>query len=508
MGGLAAVREPPARVTRIKICRHLQHKPSSNRPDLAAIARAENGVALVAPLLQQFVRWSKKTNLTVHLIRRARIPLACLPSPLNRPTGAPDAAIEPWRECDVLIDGARISAVADSGSLSAGPAGRTTDLGGMLVFPGLIEVHTHLDKCHTWDRSPGVHSDFWESNSVLGADSARWTEEDVYRRAESGLRTAWAHGTCALRTHIDTKVKVGEGSHAAVSRLRGEWKGRIEIQTVSLFGFGEFFDGGESRILEITARSKSDAMGGFPQPNPDLPRQLDRIMAAARELGIGLDLHVAESGIVEAECLRATAEAVLRNKFPHPVACGHNCSLSVHSPERARDTIALVKEAGIGIICLPLTNLHLQGRARGPAAPGQAFGAPRTPQWRGLTLLHEFIEAGVTVACGGDNVRDAYIGWGDFDLVEVYVESVRLAHLDSRLSFSPSVVTTGPADIMGLPGFGRVAPGSPADLVVFSARKLYTLLARPSAPRRLIHGEEFREPELPDFAEMERWPRG
>jgi hypothetical protein len=52
----------------------------------------------------------------------------------------------------------------------------------------------------------------------------------------------------------------------------------------------------------------------------------------------------------------------------------------------------------------------------------------------------------VTVACGGDNVRDAFIGWGDFDLVEVYVESVRLAHLDTRLVLlRPSVVTTGPA---------------------------------------------------------------
>jgi cytosine deaminase len=177
----------------------------------------------------------------------------------------------------------------------------------------------------------------------------------------------------------------------------------------------------------------------------------------------------------------------------------------VQPPERARETIALVKEAGIGIISLPLANIHLQGRTRAPAPPG-TFGTPRTPQWRGLTLIHEFIDAGVTVACGGDNVRDAFIGWGDFDPIEVYVESVRLAHLDSRLAFSPSVVTTGPAAIMGLPVHGRVAPGSPADMIVFSVRRLYSLLARPSTPRRLIHGEEFREAKLPDFDEQAGWP--
>jgi len=99
-------------------------------------------------------------------------------------------------------------------------------------------------------------------------------------------------------------------------------------------------------------------------------------------------------------------------------------------------------------------------------------------------------------------VRDAFIGWGDFDIVEVYIESVRIAQLDTRLAFSPSVVTTGPAKIMGLPGYGMVAPGSPADMIVFSARGLYPLLARPATPRRFIHGEEFREAALPDFDEL------
>jgi len=440
----------------------------------------------------------------MHLFRRARIPLACLPHPLDQPPGGRDSGIEPWRECDVLIEGDRISAVRDAGAFGDEAAGgRTTDLGGMLVFPGLLEVHTHLDKCHTWNRAPGVHSDFWESLGILSADSFRWTEEDVYKRADFALRSTWAHGTVALRSHIDTSGTVGAGSHAALSRLRAEWRGRIEIQTVSLFRFTEFFGGEAGRIVELTARHGATALGGFPQPNPDLPRQLDNVMAAARELGIGLDLHVDESGLSHAECLRATAEAVLRNQFPHPVACGHNCSLSVQAPERARETIALVKEAGIGIISLPLTNLHLQGRARGPAPAGVAFGPPMTPQWRGLTLLHEFIDAGVTVACGGDNVRDAFIGWGDFDMVEVYIESVRLAHLETRIAYSPAVVTTGPARIMGLPGYGMVAPGSPADLIVFSARKLYSLLARPSTPRRFVHGEEFREAPLPDYGDLE-----
>lgn len=447
----------------------------------------------------------------MHLFRRARIPLACLPAPLDQPTGGTDGALEPWRECDVAVEGDRIISVRDS--REAPPVGESsaavTDLGGVLVFPGLLEVHTHLDKCHTWDRAPGVHSDFWESIEILARDSVRWTADDVYRRGDFALRTTWARGTNALRTHIDTGLDVGAGGHAAVERLRAEWVGRVAIQSVSLCRLdnASFSGATGARVVELSARHHATALGGFPQPGPQLARELDNLMAAARELGIGLDLHVDESDLLHAECLRATAEAVLRNRFPHPVACGHNCSLALQEPGRAAETIALVKEAGISIISLPLTNLHLMGRTRGPVQPGEKFGAPRTPRWRGLTLLHEFMDAGVTVACGGDNVRDAFIGWGDFDLVEVYVQSVRLAHLDTRLAASPSVVTTGPAKIMGLPGYGRIAPGSPADMIVFDARKLYSLLARPSTPRRLIRGEAFREAILPDFDEQDLWPK-
>jgi len=443
----------------------------------------------------------------MHTLRRARIPVACLPAPLNRAPGRGESAGEPWRECDILIDGSHIRAVKDSESAGGGAdGGRVTDLAGRLVFPGLLEVHTHLDKCYTWDRAPGIHGDFWESNAILKEDSANWGEEDVYRRADFALRTAYAHGTCALRTHIDTNRRAGEGGHAALKRLQAEWRGRMTLQTVSLFSFDEFLGGGAEHILKVSSAYGATALGGFPQPGPEIGRQLDFVMAAARELRVGLDLHVDESGLAQAECLRAAAEAVLRNQFPHPVACGHCCSLSVQTPERARDTIQLVKEARIGIIALPLTNIHLQGRVRAPAGPAGALGSPRTPQWRGLTLIHELMDADVTVACGGDNVRDAFIGWGDFDPIEVYVESVRLAHLDARLAQSPAVVTTAPAAIMGLKGFGMVAPGSPAELVVFAARGLYPLLARPAAARRLVHGEDFRDAELPDFDEQANWP--
>jgi cytosine deaminase len=444
----------------------------------------------------------------MYLFRRARVPLSCLPASLQALPAGQDARLEPWAECDITVEGPRIVAVSPStaAAFTPSPTIGVTDLHGVIVLPGLLDVHTHLDKAHTWHRAPNPTGEFWDAIKALGDDSRRWTEADIYRRANFALRSAHAHGTNALRSHIDTGAgAVGEPGHAALQQLRQEWQGRIHLQTVSLCNLSAFAQGDAHRIVELTARYGATALGGFPQPNPDLPRQYDALMAAARELGIGLDLHVDESGLAHAECLRAAAEAVLRNQFPHPVACGHNCSLAIQDPTRAASTLDLVREAGLHIISLPLCNLYLQGRARGSAdVITQVPGPPLTPRWRGITLLHEFMEAGVTVACGSDNVRDAFYAWGDLDAMEVYQESIRIAHLDTRLAASAAVVTTGPARIMGLhtQGYGTVAPGAPADLVVFPARTFNELLARPAADRRLIHGEAFRPRIVPEYAEL------
>lgn len=434
-------------------------------------------------------------------LRRARVPLACLPSGFV----AADSANEPWAEVDILLDAERICSVAPASPLADASASEVHDLAGALVFPGLLDCHTHLDKTHTWHRAPNATGEFWDAITALHADSARWTEEDVYRRASFALETAYAQGTVALRTHLDTGGKIEPAAFTAIKRLAREWAGRIELQTVSLCSLQAFADGEGARIVELTGKHGATALGGFPQPNPDLPRQLDSLMAAARELGIGLDLHVDESGLTHAECLRATAEAVLRNQFPHPVACGHNCSLAVQDPARAASTLDLVKEAGIRLISLPLCNLYLQGRDRAPASSGSPAGAkgpPRTPRWRGLTLLHEAMDRGIPVACASDNVRDAFFAWGDYDLLEVFAQSVRIGHLDTRLADAPSIITTGPADIMGLSDLGRIVRGARAALVVTPATTFNEFLARPAAPRRLVRDGRLFTPSLPAYSSL------
>ena len=425
-------------------------------------------------------------------LRRALVPVSLLPEALAR---TPVDAVEPALLCDLAFDGSRISTVTPTGAAPP-PAGATVeDLGGSLVWPGLVDAHVHLDKAHTWTRAPNRSATFGEAGQVLHLDKDNWSASDLDRRAEFSLRSAYAHGTRIIRTHVDTGLPWAETSHAVMAELRVRWAGRMEIQTVPLCGMADFSTPDGEKIADLALRHGASALGGFAVMSPELPGYFDRQLAVARERGIGLDLHVDENGNPDSECLRLIAEAVLRTEFPFPVVCGHCCSLAVQPPARQRATLDLVKAAGIKVISLPMCNLYLQDRR----APG-IF--PQHPAWRGLTLISDMLDRGIPVACASDNVRDAFFAYGDFDLLEVYTQSVRLAHLDTRLADSVRVVSATAAEIVGRPAAGRIAPGAPAQLVVTRARSFSELLSRPAGPRRCIDGELIHTPPTPDYREL------
>ena len=81
----------------------------------------------------------------------------------------------------------------------------SVDPGGGQLWPCLIDVHTHLDKGHTWERAENRDGTFDGAIRAVSADrAARWSADDVRRRMEFGIRCSWAHGTKAVRTHLDS----------------------------------------------------------------------------------------------------------------------------------------------------------------------------------------------------------------------------------------------------------------------------------------------------------------
>jgi len=432
----------------------------------------------------------------IHLIN-ASVPTCLLDESLHLPFD-PEDPLNPVTKIDLTVADGRISRVAPAGTIPAeetGAPGLTHDLDGEILTTRFVDPHIHLDKAHTWNRAPNLSGTFGEAIEVLGKDKVNWSTEDVFHRADFALSCAYAHGTTAVRTHIDTGLSWSERSYEAIQSLRRKWRGKLEIQSVSLCGIEQYSEKEGDRLADLPLQYGSSSIGGMPVMNPDLPSQLDRLLQLAAERKTGIDLHVDESNDPEARCLLAVAEAVLRNEFPYPVVCGHCCSLTLQPETVQKETIAKVKEAGVHIISLPLCNLYLQDRR-----PSSSFH--RTPRWRGITLIREFLSAGVPVACGSDNVRDAFYAYGDLDAFEVYLTSMRIAHLEAHLSESLKIITRSPAGMMQLKEAHSIATGAPARFIHFNASSFSEWLSRPSVERRLFEGSEWIEPTVPAWSDL------
>lgn len=390
----------------------------------------------------------------------------------------------------------------------------TVDLQRGMVWCGFVDMHTHLDKGHICERAINQSGSFDDALAAVRADSEKnWDAEDIYRRMSFGLKCSYAHGTTAIRTHIDSAGKQAQISFEVLKAAQADWAGRLTLQGVSLVPADYFLTPDGEALADLVATA-GGVLGAVVFMADDIDAQLDRIFELAAERQLNLDFHTDESGNPNDIALRHVAAAAIRHQFPGQVVCGHCCSLAVQSPDDALKTITLVQQANLGIVSLPMCNLFLQDRNQQtsgtwalasntdpPAVPLRPASA--TPRWRGVTLLHELKHAGVRVAIASDNCRDPFFGFGDHDGLEVFTQGVRIAQLDSPYGDWCRVITTTPADLMGLPQMGRIGVGLAADLVLFKARYFSELLSRPQGDRIVLRQGKPIDSTLPDYAELD-----
>lgn len=422
-------------------------------------------------------------------LRNARVP-ACL---LDLVPGPVDG--EGLVRVDLRIEDGLIGAIAP-----AGAAGEGVDMRGGQIWPGFVDGHTHLDKGHIWPRAANPDGTFLGALTTVFADrTANWSAEDVEPRFEFGLRCAWHHGTSAIRTHIDSFGPRLESSWSVFAKLRDAWASRLVVQASSIAPLDVFASEEGVKIADVVAKHGgvlgmvTRLQGGVHDALPaDFQPLLDRFFEIAEERGLDLDLHVDESGESGARALREIALTAIRRGFKGRIQCGHCCSLSIQPEDFAKETIAACAEAGLSIIVLPMCNMYLQGRVAGA-----------TPRWRGVTLVHELKAAGVPVSVASDNCRDPFYAYGDHDMVEVFRESTRILQLDHPFDDWHAAATATPAAALGLPRHGRLAKGARADLVLFSARIMTELLARPQSDRIVLRSGRVQQSELPDWRELD-----
>ncbi len=389
---------------------------------------------------------------------------------------------------DILIEDGRIAAIAPAGSLT----GDAVALDRGMVWPCFVDLHTHLDKGQTWPRASNPDGTRAGALATVGADrAAHWHSEDIRARMDFMLRCAYAHGTRAIRTHIDSIGVQPWISWPVFCDMRDRWKGRIDLQAVALFHpEAAADDQWLGRLADLVAEC-GGIMGGVPYMEQGLDDYLTRVFGHAERHGLDLDFHVDELMDPAAATLRRIAETAIARRFPGQIVAGHCCSIALQAPDEVDRTLDLVAQAGIAVVSLPMCNMYLQDRV-----------AARTPRWRGVTLLHEMRARGVRVSVSSDNSRDPFYAYGDMDMVEVYREATRITHLDHPVGDWPAAVSTTPAAVAGF-AEARIAAGAPADLVLFRARTFNEFLVRPQSDRVVLRAGRAIDRTLPDYRELD-----
>jgi cytosine deaminase len=424
-------------------------------------------------------------------IANARVPVDLAPNLAKAPH------IDRLASCDIVIENGRIAALGPlPAQFESLPA---VDLDGGMALPRFVDVHTHLDKGHISARAPNPDGTFFAARETVAKDrEAHWSAEDVRARMDFALRCAFAHGTGAIRTHLDSIGKQTAISWPVFAELRDDWKGRIALQAVPLFTTDIAADDEpQFRSIVATAAKHGGLLGavtflGQP-PDAKLELALDRIFGAALAHGLDLDFHVDESCALDARSLERIAAAALRHRFKGRIVAGHCCALTQYADADRARVIDAVRAAGIAVVSLPMCNMYLQDRA-----------ADRTPRLRGVAPLHELDAAGVPIMVASDNTRDPFYAYGDLDMLEVFREATRILHFDHSERPWIRLIGTTAADMMGLAGKGTMTVGMPADLVLTRARTPQELMSRPQWDRVVVVAGRQIDTTLPDYRELDR----
>ena len=240
------------------------------------------------------------------------------------------------------------------------PGGKGIEMGGAMVLPAFVDCHTHLDKGHILPRAQNPDGTFVGALTSVREDHLNWTSKDVRTRADFSIRCAYAHGTRAIRTHVDSMNGQYKRSWPVFAGLREKWANKVELQMTSLitcesYGMPEYAD------IAATVANFDGVLGMVSFSMPDLKKVLLGHFETAGNLGLALDFHTDETMDPSSETLRVIAECVMETGFCGRVLVGHCCSLSQQEENLAMDTLDLVAKAKIDVVSLPMCNLYLEG---------------------------------------------------------------------------------------------------------------------------------------------------
>jgi cytosine/creatinine deaminase len=342
------------------------------------------------------------------------------------------------------------------------PAHEVLDAAGLLVAPPFVDAHFHMDATRSYGL-PRVNQSgtLLEGIALWGELKPLLTQEALVERALAYCDWAVAKGLLAIRTHVD----ICDPRLLAVEALL-EVKRRVapylDLQLVAFPQDGVLRSPGAVEHLKRALALGVDVVGGIPHfertqaEGAASVRLLCEIAAAQGRL---VDMHCDESDDPHSRHVETLAAETVRLGLQGRVTGSHLTSMHSMDNYYVSKLLPLMAEAQLHVVANPLINITLQGRH------------DSYPRRRGMTRVPEQLAHGLTVAFGHDCVMDPWYSLGSGDMLEVAHMGLHVAQMTSQAAMRQcfEAVTTAPARILQLPGYG-LAPGCHADFVWLQAR--------------------------------------
>lgn len=365
---------------------------------------------------------------------------------------------------DILIQDGKIAQI---GQIGDHPGVAVEDGGNAILWPGLIDAHTHLDKT-TWGMD-------WHVNNRAAILRERIDYEremrlelglDPHRQSMRHAIGLAAHGASHIRSHVDIDTTHGLRLVEGVQQTREKLKGIIDIEIVAFPQSGVMVMPGTVELLDEALANGCEVLGGIDPCGIDRdPKgQLDILFDLAVKHGKPIDIHLHEGGELGAFTMELIFERVRANAMQGQFVISHAFALGMNDHLRVGKLIEEIAELDIGIA---------------------TTGAPSAT----VPSVKRLRDAGVRIGAGCDGIRDTWGPWGLPDMMDRarIIGMKNGVRSDDDLRHMLEIVSQGGADLMRLQDYG-LAVGCQADVTLLQGQTVSHAVVQPSLPPLVIKG--------------------
>lgn len=345
---------------------------------------------------------------------------------------------------DILITDGKIAEIGPD--LVAPNGAEVIDGQGALLFQGLIDGHTHMDKALIGLPWHSVLPTTTITEVIANERQLRREQHiDAHQQSTRHAHAAIASGTTHIRSFADIDTEWGLNGIRGLMQTKADLQDKVSIQTVAFPQSGMLIRPGTVELLDQALSEGADVVGGLDPSaiDRDPKGHLDTIFALAEKHQVPIDIHLHEPGELGAFSFDLIIERTRAMGMQGKVTISHAFALGGVDHLRLDGLIQQLLDLRIAIM------------SHGPSG-----GRPAPP-------VEQLRQAGVRMISGNDGIQDS---WGPLNRPEILHRAYLLCYRnnfrrDDQIEDVIDIITNSSAEVMDIDDYG-FSVGKAADLVL------------------------------------------